>query len=161
MTYCVAIAVDAGLVFAADSRTHAGVDQVSTYSKMHTFGCDGNRQVVLLSAGNLATTQAVITQIRRARDERAAMNVDTARDMAEALTPRLSSVVKSARNHRRSFSSTLREISLPRPGTLGSCRWEKPSTGSRSSTASFSLPAASMRRRYAPWCRWTPPFGAT
>lgn len=83
MTYCVAITVDAGLVFASDSRTHAGVDQVSTYSKMHTFGCDGDRQVVLLNAGNLATTQAVLTQMRRDRDEKAAMNIDTVRDMAE------------------------------------------------------------------------------
>jgi putative proteasome-type protease len=83
MTYCVAITIDAGLVFASDSRTHAGVDQVSTYSKMHTFGCDGERQVVLLNSGNLATTQAVITQVRRDRDEKTAMNIDTARDMAE------------------------------------------------------------------------------
>lgn len=80
MTYCVAITVDAGFVFASDSRTHAGVDQVSPYSKMHTFGCDGDRQVVLLNSGNLATTQAVITQMRRDRDEKAAMNIDTARD---------------------------------------------------------------------------------
>lgn len=83
MTYCVAITVDAGLVFASDSRTHAGVDQVSTYSKMHTFGRDGDRQVVLLNAGNLATTQAVITRIRRDRDEQAAMNIEVVRDMAE------------------------------------------------------------------------------
>lgn len=70
MTYCVAVAVDEGLVFASDSRTHAGVDQVSTYSKMHIFGRDGDRQIVLLSAGNLATTQAVIAKIDRdIRDE--------------------------------------------------------------------------------------------
>ncbi|MGF1613609.1 MAG: peptidase [Gammaproteobacteria bacterium] len=83
MTYCLAITVNAGLVFASDSRTHAGVDQVATYSKMHTFGCDGERQVVLLNAGNLATTQAVVTRIRRDRDEKATMSIDTARDMAD------------------------------------------------------------------------------
>ncbi len=65
MTYCLAIAVDDGLVFASDSRTNAGVDQVSTYSKMHVFGKDGDRQIVLLSAGNLATTQAVIAKAER------------------------------------------------------------------------------------------------
>lgn len=65
MTYCLAIAVDEGLVFASDSRTNAGVDQVSTYSKMHVFGNDGDRQIVLLSAGNLATTQAVIARVDR------------------------------------------------------------------------------------------------
>ena len=65
MTYCLAIAVNQGLVFASDSRTNAGVDQVSTYSKMNVFGRDGDRQIVLLSAGNLATTQAVIARLAR------------------------------------------------------------------------------------------------
>ncbi len=65
MTYCVAIDLDEGLVFCSDSRTNAGNDQVATYSKMHLFGRDGDRQFVLLSAGNLATTQAVIAKVRR------------------------------------------------------------------------------------------------
>ena len=63
MTYCLAALVDAGLVLASDSRTHAGVDHVSTYNKMHTFAWDGERVLVLLSAGNLGTTQAVLRQI--------------------------------------------------------------------------------------------------
>lgn len=82
MTYCLAITVDAGLVFASDSRTNAGVDQISTYSKMHTFGADGDRQIVLLSAGNLATTQAVITKLKRQREEGAQVHLGTVRDMA-------------------------------------------------------------------------------
>ncbi|XOV88722.1 MAG: peptidase [Pseudomonadota bacterium] len=65
MTYCVAISVDAGMCFLSDSRTNAGVDNVSTYSKMHTFGNDGERQIVILSAGNLATTQGVIAQLKK------------------------------------------------------------------------------------------------
>ncbi len=65
MTYCVAIRMDAGLVFISDSRTNAGVDNVSTYSKMFTFGNDRDRQMVILSSGNLATTQGVIGQIRK------------------------------------------------------------------------------------------------
>lgn len=65
MTYCVAIAVNDGLVFCSDSRTNAGIDQISTYSKMFRYGIDGQRQFVILSAGNLATTQAVIAQISR------------------------------------------------------------------------------------------------
>ena len=65
MTYCVAISLDAGLCFISDSRTNAGVDNVSTYSKMHTFGIEGERQIILLSAGNLATTQGVIAQIKK------------------------------------------------------------------------------------------------
>ena len=65
MTYCVAISVDAGICFIADSRTNAGVDNVSTYSKMHIFGVDGERQIVVLSAGNLATTQGVISPLKK------------------------------------------------------------------------------------------------
>ena len=66
MTYCLAIRVNAGLVFASDSRTNAGIDHVSAYSKMHTFVHPGERAFVLLSAGNLATTQGVV---RRLKDE--------------------------------------------------------------------------------------------
>jgi putative proteasome-type protease len=64
MTYCVAIKTDSGLVFASDSLTNAGIDHVSTYSKMHTFVLPGNRMFVLLAAGNLATTQAVVKRLR-------------------------------------------------------------------------------------------------
>ena len=65
MTYCVAVRVDKGLVFVSDSRTNAGVDHISTYSKMFTFGREGERAFVVLTAGNLATTQSVIAQIKR------------------------------------------------------------------------------------------------
>ena len=63
MTYCVAIRVDQGLVF-SDSRTNAGVDRLSTYSKMFTFGAEGQHAFVVLTAGNPATTQSVIAQIK-------------------------------------------------------------------------------------------------
>jgi putative proteasome-type protease len=59
MTYCVAAWLDAGLVFLSDSRTNAGVDQISTFRKMTVFEHPGERMLVLLSAGNLAVTQAV------------------------------------------------------------------------------------------------------
>lgn len=68
MTYCVAIKVDGGLVFAGDTRTSAGVDDVRTYNKLHVFETPGDRVFVLLSAGNLATTQAVLTHLRRDMD---------------------------------------------------------------------------------------------
>lgn len=64
MTYCVAVSVDAGMVFCSDSLTNAGVDQVSTYSKMHRFSVEGEKCFVILSAGNLATTQATIARIK-------------------------------------------------------------------------------------------------
>jgi putative proteasome-type protease len=70
MTYCVAFLLDAGLVFASDSRTNAGVDYISTYSKMHVFQPAPDRLFVLLAAGNLATTQAVLNRIQRDLHER-------------------------------------------------------------------------------------------
>ena len=69
MTYCLAIKVDDGLVLASDSRTNAGVDYVSTYKKMFVFGVPGERLLVLIVSGNLATTQAVINAIRRDLDD--------------------------------------------------------------------------------------------
>ena len=65
MTYCLAMQLDEGLVFCSDSRTNAGADRLSTYSKMHRFEISDNRQLILLSAGNLATTQAVIDRATR------------------------------------------------------------------------------------------------
>jgi putative proteasome-type protease len=59
MTYCVAVRLDQGLVFLSDSRTNAGVDAVSNFRKMAIFKNDGERLMVLMSAGNLAITQAV------------------------------------------------------------------------------------------------------
>lgn len=84
MTYCLAIALDQGLIFTSDSRTNAGIDQVSTYSKMHTFGRESERQFVLLSAGNLATTQAVVTKLRRDMEVGAALSLLTVEDLHEA-----------------------------------------------------------------------------
>ncbi len=76
MTYCLAANLDEGMVFVSDSRTNAGVDQISTFSKMHTFCGDGERFFVLLSAGNLATTQTVVAKL--ARDVRNGENTSLA-----------------------------------------------------------------------------------
>ena len=54
MTYCVAMLLDAGLVFLSDSRTNAGVDQINTFRKTTVFERAGDRVIVLMSAGNLA-----------------------------------------------------------------------------------------------------------
>ena len=83
MTYCLSIAVDSGLVFLSDSRTNAGVDRVSTYSKMHRFSA-GGRHFVLLSAGNLATTQGVVAQLERDLKQSKPRNLTTVTDMADA-----------------------------------------------------------------------------
>ena len=63
MTYCVGILVGDGLVFAADTLTNAGVDHLSTFRKMTVFERPGDRILVLLTAGNLATSQAVVSLV--------------------------------------------------------------------------------------------------
>ena len=68
MTYCVGLRLDRGIVFASDTRTNAGVDNVSTFSKMHVWERFGDRVVVLMSAGNLAFTQSVVSLINERID---------------------------------------------------------------------------------------------
>jgi putative proteasome-type protease len=60
MTYCIGVLLDQGMIFASDSRTHAGVDNFAKFCKMTVFDRRGDRVLVLLSSGNLAGTQAVI-----------------------------------------------------------------------------------------------------
>lgn len=61
MTYCVGLRLEKGLVFMSDTRTNAGVDNISTFRKMFTWSDDGDTVVTMLTAGNLATTQAVVS----------------------------------------------------------------------------------------------------
>ncbi|MEE2567688.1 proteasome-type protease [Hyphobacterium marinum] len=61
MTYCVGMRLDRGLVFMADTRTNAGVDNVFTFRKMFNWSKPGERVITILTAGNLATTQAVVS----------------------------------------------------------------------------------------------------
>lgn len=85
MTYCVAIKVNDGLVFASDTRTSAGVDDVRTYNKLHIFESPGQYVFALQSAGNLATTQAVLNQIKRdMADPMAPVSLNTVRHMYDA-----------------------------------------------------------------------------
>ncbi len=84
MTYCVGMRLNAGLVFLADSRTNAGVDQISTFRKMTVFENPGERLLVLMSAGNLAITQAV-RQIVTERTVHTEHNVWTVETMVDAV----------------------------------------------------------------------------
>ena len=65
MTYCVGVKLEAGLIFASDSRTHAGVDNYAKFCKMTVFERPGDRVLVLLSSGGLAATQTVINLLRQ------------------------------------------------------------------------------------------------
>ena len=73
MTYCVGMLIDRGLVLMSDTRTNSGVDNISVFRKMCHWEVPGERIVALMSAGNLATTQAVVSQLEernKAPDER-------------------------------------------------------------------------------------------
>jgi putative proteasome-type protease len=84
MTYCVAISVGAGMVFCSDSRTNAGVDQVSTYSKMFRFELGPERNFVVLTAGNLATTQSTMAQLKKDIRQQSAVNLNTVMSVGDA-----------------------------------------------------------------------------
>ncbi len=77
MTYAVAFRLERGLVFAADTRTNAGVDNIAQYKKLQTWRRPGERVFVLLSAGNLAVTQAVISLLNESIAEEAEEEVAT------------------------------------------------------------------------------------
>ncbi|PLK25690.1 proteasome-type protease [Novosphingobium sp. TH158] len=63
MTYCVGMLLDKGLVMMSDTRTNAGIDNVSTFRKMFQWSVPGERVIAVMTAGNLATTQSVISQL--------------------------------------------------------------------------------------------------
>ncbi|MCP9917857.1 peptidase [Cyanobium sp. ATX 6F1] len=86
MTYCVAVLLESGMVFASDSRTHAGVDDFASFCKMTVFERTGDRVLVLLSSGSLAGTQAVISLLRQRADAgNGDANLWTARTMFDVL----------------------------------------------------------------------------
>lgn len=64
MTYCIGINVNEGMVFASDSRTNAGLDDINTYTKMFNYAV-GDRNLVIVTSGNLATSQAVFSSIKK------------------------------------------------------------------------------------------------
>ena len=63
MTYCVAMSLEAGMLFASDSRTNAGVDQIARFSKMRVVAIEGDRVMVTLSSGNLSITQNALNTL--------------------------------------------------------------------------------------------------
>ena len=88
MTYCVALKLNSGMVFASDSRTNAGLDQVSSFKKMRSFYMPDNRAIVILSSGNLSVTQHAIYHLEhqsRNADCKNIWNVDSMFDVAYLL----------------------------------------------------------------------------
>lgn len=68
MTYCVGLKLKRGLVMAADTRTNAGLDNIATFRKLQTFEVPGERVFIMMSAGNLAVTQAVVAMLEEEFD---------------------------------------------------------------------------------------------
>ena len=73
--------LDKGMIFASDSRTHAGVDNFAKFCKMTVFERRGDRVIVLLSSGNLGGTQAVISVIKQRADAEGVANLWNAKTM--------------------------------------------------------------------------------
>ena len=147
MTYCIAASIDEGLILVSDSRTNAGIDNVSTHGKMHAFDTSIDRNIVLLSAGNLATTQAVLEQLHRDKIKEAEINLNNVESLFEAadylghvsvekqkiikvikvslhLTRRLVSLLlgRLVMNHLRLIWSMRKVIALPLPRIPPFCK---------------------------------------
>ena len=95
MTYCVALKLNVGMVFASDSRTNAGVDQIACFKKMRHFVNPGDRTIVILSSGNLSVTQNAINRLEqhgRHPDRLNLWNAESMFDVAQLLGDCLRSV---------------------------------------------------------------------
>jgi putative proteasome-type protease len=86
MTYCIGIKLDAGLVFASDSRTNAGLDQIGIFRKMMIYERTGDRFMVLLSAGNLSISQSIreILQVEKIATDKEPLTIWNAKSMFDA-----------------------------------------------------------------------------
>ena len=116
MTYCAALKMNDHLIFMSDTRTNAGVDNISKYRKMFTWSIPGERVITLMTAGNLATTQAVVSLLderSKAPEERdpTLMQVPTlfqaARLIGETLAEVVSSHAEEGQKAEASFGATL------------------------------------------------------
>lgn len=108
MTYCLGILLPAGLVFASDSRSNAGVDQIATVRKMAVITKRTDRLITILSAGNLATTQWVVATLREAAGSDASNDVHAARtilDVAKIVGDTLRTVVDRDTKYVRDYGN--------------------------------------------------------
>jgi putative proteasome-type protease len=103
MTYCVGVLLNEGLVFASDSRTHAGVDNFASFCKMTVFERAGDRVLVLLSSGNLAGTQTIISVLKQRGDVKEGppnlWSVRTMFDMAVLVSDAMREVERRDKTH--------------------------------------------------------------
>ncbi|MBK8200510.1 MAG: proteasome-type protease [Acidobacteria bacterium] len=116
MTYCVGLKLNRGLVFMSDTRTNAGVDNISRFRKLFTWSVPGERALVLMTAGNLATTQSVVSLLEertKAPSERrpSILELPTmfqiARHVGETLKDVIASNASTGQKADAAFNSTL------------------------------------------------------
>lgn len=95
MTYCVAMRLRSGLLFASDTRTNAGIDHIASFRKMYQFQIPHQREIVVLTAGNLATTQSVMSVLnqRLHSDGEHLLNVPSLYDAAALLGRTLKEII--------------------------------------------------------------------
>lgn len=98
MTYCAALKLDAGMVFASDSRTNAGIDQISCFKKMRHFSNPGDRCIVILSSGNLSITQNAINLLEQQGRQIERRNIWNVRSMFE-VAQLLGDCLREVRDH--------------------------------------------------------------
>ncbi len=113
MTYCVGMVLDAGLVFVSDTRTNAGLDNISTFKKMAIWEEPGKLVLTLMSAGNLATTQAVVSLLderRKSPSDRkpALLNVPSVFQAARMVADTLREVIGKHRDNGQKADSAFR-----------------------------------------------------
>lgn len=84
MTYCVAMRLASGMIFVSDSRTNAGVDHISTFKKLHIFHKSEDRTLMMQSAGNLATTQSVMSLMQHRAQDATTQNLYTVSSLYDA-----------------------------------------------------------------------------
>jgi putative proteasome-type protease len=110
MTYCVAMSLEAGMVFASDSRTNAGVDQISRFSKMRTFVRNGERVIVSLASGNLSITQNAVNILEQTGE------IKYRKPIIDRVITRDTSLTEATKCTLVSFDSTMRSnisVGLP------------------------------------------------
>jgi putative proteasome-type protease len=116
MTYCVGLRLTEGLVFMSDTRTNAGIDNIFTFRKMFSWETPGERVITLMTAGNLATTQAVVSLLEErmkapAERDPSILRVPTMFEVARLVGETLREVVKSqsgeGQESESAFSATI------------------------------------------------------
>jgi len=112
MTYCVGLLLDAGIVLLSDTRTNAGMDDISTFRKMFVFEEPGERVIAMMTSGNLSVTQTVLAKLQHeierveATPETSIMQAETMLDVAEIVGRTLFEVSMSIRARMKQMGQT-------------------------------------------------------